>query len=131
MNAKSNNHNAKKADSKNAIKESSKSSNTSDFSKQIGIKTQRKLRARRNLTPGVWFGLGMMGIIGWSVVIPTLLGAALGIWLDGYYNDQHSWTLALLIAGLTLGCFNAWYWVDKEQQTMRDEEEQEKKHNGE
>ena len=31
---------------------------------------------------GVWFGLGMMGLIGWSVVVPTLLGAALGIWLD-------------------------------------------------
>jgi len=65
----------------------------------------------------------MMGVIGWSVVIPTLLGTALGIWLDGHYTDQHSWTLALLVAGLTLGCFNAWYWVDKEHQAMRDEQE--------
>jgi predicted F0F1-ATPase subunit len=31
---------------------------------------------------GVWFGLGMMGLIGWSVAVPTLLGAALGLWLD-------------------------------------------------
>jgi ATP synthase protein I len=99
----------------------------SDFVGLIGMKTARKLHARRNSSPGMWFGLGMMGIIGWSVVIPTLLGAALGIWLDNHYADQRSWTLALLIAGLTLGCFNAWYWVDKEQQTMSNEQEQEKK----
>ena len=130
MNVKHDSHNANKADV-NATKEPPESQNTLDFSKQIGIKTRRKLRSQRNPTPGLWFGLGMMGIIGWSVVIPTLLGAALGIWLDSYYQDQHSWTLALLIAGLTLGCFNAWYWVDKEQQMMRDEEDQEKKHHGE
>ena len=49
---------------------------------------------------GVWFGLGMMGLIGWSVAIPTLLGAALGIWLDQHYPGKHAWTLALLVAGL-------------------------------
>jgi ATP synthase protein I len=64
-------------------------------------KAARKLKARRNPTPGVWFGLGMMGLIGWSVVVPTLLGAALGLWLDESHPGTHSWTLALLVAGLT------------------------------
>jgi ATP synthase protein I len=66
---------------------------------QIGDKAARKLKARRNPTPGVWFGLGMMGLIGWSVVVPTLLGAALGLWLDEQHPGTHSWTLALLVAG--------------------------------
>ena len=48
------------------------------FSREVGAKAARKLKARRNSTQGVWFGLGMMGLIGWSVVVPTLLGAALG-----------------------------------------------------
>ena len=52
------------------------------LSQEVGAKAARKLRARRNSAQGVWFGLGMMGLIGWSVAIPTLLGAALGIWLD-------------------------------------------------
>ena len=52
------------------------------FSREVGAKAARKLKARRNSAQGVWFGLGMMGLIGWSVVVPTLLGAALGIWLD-------------------------------------------------
>ena len=89
----------------------------------VGAKAARKLKARRNGAQGVWSGLGMMGLIGWSVAIPTLLGAALGLWLDRRYPGQHPWTLALLVAGLAIGCLNAWRWVAKEDQAMRDEQE--------
>lgn len=93
------------------------------FAEQAGAKAARKLKARRNAAHGVWFGLGMMGLIGWSVAIPTLLGAAIGLWLDKRHAGTHSWTLALLVAGLTLGCFNAWHWVAKEDKAMRDEQQ--------
>jgi ATP synthase protein I len=93
------------------------------FSRKIGAKATRKLKARRNPSAGVWFGLGMMGLIGWSVAIPTLLGAALGLWLDKQHPGSRSWTLALLVAGLAIGCFNAWHWVDKEDKAMREEQE--------
>ncbi len=89
---------------------------------EIGAKAARKLAARRDPSHGVWFGLGMMGLVGWSVAIPTLLGAALGIWLDHRHPGSHSWTLALLVAGLMLGCVNAWHWVAKEDRAMRDED---------
>ena len=92
------------------------------FAAQIGAKAARKLKARKS-TQGVWLGLGMMGLIGWSVVVPTLLGAALGLWLDKHHPGKHAWTLALLVAGLALGCFNAWHWVAKEDKAMRDEQE--------
>lgn len=88
---------------------------------QVRVKAARKLRARRSGTPGVWFGLGMMGLIGWSVAVPTLLGAALGLWLDQLHPGGRSWTLALLMAGLTIGCLNAWHWVSKENKAMHDE----------
>ncbi len=90
---------------------------------QVGAKAARKLKARRSGTPGVWFGLGMMGLIGWSVAVPTLLGAALGLWLDQRYPGGRSWTLALLAAGLTIGCLNAWHWVAREDEAMHDEQE--------
>ena len=94
----------------------------STLAEQVGTRAARKLKARRNATPGVWSGLGMMGLIGWSVVVPTLLGAALGLWLDQRYPNGRSWTLALLMAGLTIGCLNAWHWVAREDQAMRDEQ---------
>lgn len=95
----------------------------SHLAEEVGAKATRRLKAQRNPAPGVWFGLGLMGVIGWSVVVPTLLGAALGLWLDRHYPGGRSWTLALLVAGLTLGCLNAWHWVSKEDQAMREERE--------
>jgi ATP synthase protein I len=92
------------------------------FAAQVGANAARKLKARRDATQGVWFGLGMMGLIGWSVVVPTLVGAAVGTWLDKLHPGQHSWTLALLVAGLCLGCLNAWHWVASQDKAMRDEE---------
>src|SRR6478752_3930004 len=68
------------------------SKNEPTLANEVGLKAARKLKARRNPAPGVWFGLGMMGLIGWSVVVPTLLGAALGIWLDKHHSGTHSWT---------------------------------------
>lgn len=90
---------------------------------EIGAKAARKLRAQRHVTRTVWFGLGMMGLIGWSVTIPTLLGAALGIWLDNHHPGSHSWTLMLLVIGLVIGCLNAWHWVAREDKEMRKEQE--------
>ena len=94
-----------------------------DLADQVGAKAQRMLRARRRRRPGLWSGLGTMGLVGWSVAVPTLLGAALGRWLDSTYPGRHAWTLALLVAGLVLGCATAWRWVAREDQAMREEAE--------
>ena len=96
--------------------------NEPTLAEAVGAKAARKLKARKS-TQGVWFGLGMMGLIGWSVVVPTLLGAALGLWLDKHHPGAHSWTLALLVAGLAIGCANAWHWLAKEDKAMREEQE--------
>ena len=93
------------------------------FSQQVGEKAARKLKAQRYVTQTVWSGLGMMGLVGWSVVVPTLLGAALGIWIDEHYPGSHSWTLALLTIGLGLGCVNAWHWVSKEDREINEQED--------
>ena len=95
------------------------------FSREVGLKAARKLKARHRSRQSVWFGLGMMGLIGWSVAIPTLLGAMLGLWLDKHYPDKHAWTLMLLLIGLVIGCLNAWHWVTKEDRKIREEQEEE------
>ncbi len=91
---------------------------------QVGLKETRKLKAQRKVLKTVWSGFGMMGLVGWSVAVPTLLGTALGIWLDKRYPGIHSWTLTLLIIGLFIGCWNAWYWVAKEGREIRAELEE-------
>jgi len=83
------------------------------FSREVGIKEKRKLRAQENKS-SAWRGLGMFGMVGWSVVVPTLLGTALGIKLDKMYRQSFSWTLTFLVVGLFCGCFIAWHWIAKE-----------------
>lgn len=85
-----------------------------EFSRQVGAKERRRLAALREPPRSAWAGLGMAGMIGWSVVVPMLLGVALGLWLDGRHPARHSWTLTLLAIGLFLGCANAWRWVTRE-----------------
>jgi ATP synthase protein I len=94
-----------------------------EFARQVGLQEARKLKAQKKTIRTVWTGLGMMGLIGWSVAVPTLLGTALGIWLDKHYPGRHSWTLSLLVAGLTIGCLNAWHWVAREHQDIRNDQE--------
>lgn len=94
------------------------SQTTEAFCCQVDAKAQRKVDAQKHDPNKVLSGLGMMGLIGWSVVVPTLLGALLGHWLDEHYPIAHSWSLALIAAGLCLGCWHAWHWVSKENQQM-------------
>jgi ATP synthase protein I len=84
------------------------------ISDEIGRKARRKLKARGERRRGVWFGLGMFGLVGWAVAVPTLLGILLGLWLDDLLPRKVSWTLTLLFVGIVLGCLNAWYWVSRE-----------------
>lgn len=85
-----------------------------DVGGEIGRKAERKLKARGEKDRGVWFGLGMFGLVGWSVAVPTVLGIAAGVWLDSRLADRISWTLTLLFIGLAIGCATAWYWVKRE-----------------
>lgn len=85
-----------------------------ELMERVAGKEARKLRARREKERSIMFGLGMFGLVGWSVAIPTLIGIAVGIWIDRTYPGPYSWTLMFLIIGVGLGCLNAWYWVKRE-----------------
>ena len=98
------------------------------FSKKIGEKEKRKLKAQREKKRSAWMGLAVIGMIGWSVAVPTLLGVALGMWIDKCYPEHrnHLWTLNLLVIGLIIGCILAWQWINKEDKAMHKNNEEEK-----
>ena len=94
------------------------------FLDRIAAKATLKLEAQRAARRPVWFGLGMLGTVGWSVAVPTLGGALLGAWWDRHHPGGHSRTLALLVAGLVIGCAVAWHWVANEDKAMHDRPEE-------
>jgi ATP synthase protein I len=89
-----------------------------EFQKRIDAKAERKMRARTEHDRSLWFGLGTMGVVGWSVSVPTLIGAAVGRWLDARYQDTISWTLMLLLIGVGLGSINAYHWVNQHRERL-------------
>ena len=80
----------------------------------IARKARQMEKARRRRQESAWYGLGMFGLVGWSVAVPIVAGVALGLWIDRNWPGEVSWTLTLLLAGAMLGAFNAWYWVQRE-----------------
>lgn len=57
--------------------------------------------------------LAMIGVLGWLVVTPTLIGIFAGRWLDRAADSGIFWTVGLMFAGLCVGCWLAWKRVNQ------------------
>ena len=74
------------------------------------VRTRRERRAlwshtgERSLSQN----LALVGALGWTIVVPILLGILGGRWLDRHFASGVFWTLGLLTAGCALGCVLAW-----------------------
>lgn len=95
---------------------------TDRLSAEVGRKVSRRLRARAERSKAPWFTLAPHGMVGWSIVVPTLAGVALGVWIDRTWPGRFSWTLMLIAAGLGIGCWNAWRWISLEQRAIGHED---------
>jgi ATP synthase protein I len=93
------------------------------FTEQVAKKEALRRKALRHKDETVWFGMGMFGIVGWAVAIPTLVGIAFGLWIDRTWPSQYSWALMFLIFGVLVGCINAAYWVRKVRSKIIEEDE--------
>ena len=93
------------------------------FLKEVDLREKRKLRTRRKKTGDAWFGLGMFGVVGWSVAVPMVLGMFAGVWIDLKWPGPPSWTLMLMLIGIIIGCVNAWFWVSRQQRIITGERE--------
>ena len=87
--------------------------------KQVNYKEQLKIKARGEGGMKAISWLGMLGIVGWSVTVPLLLGIAAGMWIDRHFPSRYSWTIMLLFGGLGAGCLNAWLWVTRSLQLKK------------
>lgn len=85
------------------------------FQKTVDRKQARHRRFLREGDKGFWFGLSSFGMVGWSIAVPTLLGVALGMWIDGRWGGGIRYTLSLLVAGLAVGIANVWRWLQAQE----------------
>lgn len=78
----------------------------------IEQRVSRTREARR--LPSVVRNLGQIGVLGWQIVLPGLIGLAAGRGLDRHFMSGIFWTAGLLVCGLALGCWSAWRWVQRQ-----------------
>ena len=57
--------------------------------------------------------LAQIGVLGWTIVIPALMGVFIGRWVDQRLGTGIFWTGPLLMVGLTVGCWAAWRWIHR------------------
>lgn len=76
--------------------------------REVGAKQRRMQRARAG-KDNFWNSMSMLGVVGWSIAIPSVAGVIAGVWLDYRFPGRFSWALTLLFTGLVIGCANAWW----------------------
>jgi len=79
----------------------------------------RKEQERRELwrsegEPSLARFVGQIGVLGWVIVAPTLIGLFIGRWLDHMLHTGIFWSAALLMLGVTLGFWSGWRWMHKQ-----------------
>lgn len=79
----------------------------------------RKLQSRRQHwqiegEPSLARFVGQIGVLGWIIVAPTLIGLFVGRWLDHTLHSGIFWSAALLLLGVTLGFWSGWRWMHRQ-----------------
>ena len=67
-----------------------------------------RLKRRDPTAASFWRSLSVLGIVGWSISLPSVAGAWLGHRLDLHFESGVRFTLMLLAAGVIIGSVIAW-----------------------
>lgn len=83
-----------------------------DAAREVAV---RDLRGRADPEPSLGSRLGQIGILGWAIVLPTLLGLAVGHRLDRAFGTRVFFSAPLLMIGAAVGFWSAWKWMHRQQ----------------
>lgn len=64
--------------------------------------------------PSVARFVGQIGVLGWIIVAPTLIGLFIGRWLDHTFGTGVFWSAPLLLLGAVIGFWSAWRWMHRQ-----------------
>lgn len=84
-----------------------------EMQRAVRLREERRERGEREGERSIWQNISMIGALGWLIVIPTLLGALVGRWLDGYFDSGIQFSGTLIFLGVVVGCYLAWRRIGK------------------
>jgi ATP synthase protein I len=75
---------------------------------------ERQRRWRTEGEPSMVRFVGQIGVLGWIIVAPTLMGIFAGRWVDRRFGTGIFWSAALLVLGVAIGFWSAWKWMHRQ-----------------
>lgn len=88
--------------------------NNDHLAREVRRRAERHQRWIDEGEPSVARRLAQIGVLGWIVIVPMLIGIFIGRWIDQSLDTGIFWTAPLMLAGLALGCWSAWKWMGSE-----------------
>ena len=79
--------------------------------RSVRLRGDRHRRWLREGKPSVAHRLAQIGVLGWIIIVPMLIGIFAGRWLDQRFGTGLFWTAPLLLLGTALGGWSAWKWM--------------------
>jgi ATP synthase protein I len=75
---------------------------------------RRQKETQADPEPSLGARLGQIGVLGWTIVVPTLLCLFLGRWLDRHFATGIFFSAPLLMVGAAIGFWSAWKWMNRQ-----------------
>ena len=85
--------------------------NHDELKQRISRQVDRMQKADKD-RPTLLAQTAYLGTLGLLLVIPVIVGAYLGRWLDGFVEGYSMrWTLSLIIVGVAVGAINVYLFI--------------------
>jgi ATP synthase protein I len=78
------------------------------------LAAERVRRLRDDPEPSFASRLGQIGVLGWAIVAPILIGVVIGRWLDWAFKTGIFFTAPLIMLGAAAGLWTAWRWMHRQ-----------------
>jgi ATP synthase protein I len=78
------------------------------------LAAERDRRFHDDPEPSFMARLGQIGVLGWAIVAPILLGVLVGRWLDWTLKTGIFFTAPLIMLGAAAGLWTAWRWMHRQ-----------------
>ncbi len=82
--------------------------------KAVREQRDRRERWRTEGEPSMMTFVGQIGVLGWIIVAPALVGLFLGRWIDRTLGTGIFWSAPLLLIGVAIGFWSAWRWMHQQ-----------------
>lgn len=85
-----------------------------DMAKAARREVERERMHHDDPEPSLGTRLGQIGILGWAIVTPMLLGVILGRLADRHWDSGVFFTAPAIFIGAGIGLHAAWKWMHRQ-----------------